>query len=223
MVFRPNIKMPEEGRKANEIPVQDNDEYSATIVTRRNNVPDVEPKEVPAADTQVEVAEEQPVADMKQEVEKPKRRKLNVKIVKPKNTPEPEESPKEEEPVVVVPPPVPEPTPVPKPEPEPTPVPPVPEPEPEPIPAPEPEPTRIPIPVPEPEPTPEPEPIPEPEPEPDEPTEDDIMDWLCTRIPDVGEFPGIKRTMSKFGMSEWGVRSFIKAHKEEIEERRKEA
>lgn len=65
--------------------------------------------------------------------------------------------------------------------------------------------------------------LPEPEPEPEEPTEDDIMDWLCTRIPDVGEFPGIKRTMSKFGMSEWGVRSFIKAHKEEIEERRKEA
>lgn len=185
MVFRPNIKMPEEGRKANEIPVQDNDEYSATIVTRRKNVPDVEPKEVPAADTQVEVAEEQPVADMKQEVEKPKRRKLNVKIVKPKNTPEPEESPKEEEPVVVVPPPVPmpepeptpvpvaepeptpapEPTPVPPPvpmpEPEPTPVPPVPEPEPEPIPAPEPEPTRIPIPVPEPEPT--HKPVPEPE------------------------------------------------------------
>ena len=62
--------------------------------------------------------------------------------------------------------------------------------------------------------------LPEPEPEPEEPTEDDIMDWLCTRIPDVGEFPGIKRTMSKFGMSEWGVRSFIKAHKEEIEERR---
>lgn len=149
MVFRPNIKMPEEGRKANEIPVQDNDEYSATIVTRRNNVPDVEPKEVPAADTQVEVAEEQPVADMKQEVEKPKRRKLNVKIVKPKNTPEPEESPKEEEPVVVVPPPVPEPTPVPVVEPEPTP-------------APEPEPTRIPIPVPEPEPT--HKPVPEPEP-----------------------------------------------------------
>ena len=153
LVFRPNIKLPEEIRAVNEIPVQDNDEYTATIVTRRNNVPDVEPKEVPAADTQVEVAEEQPVADMKQEVEKPKRRKLNVKIVKPKNTPEPEESPKEEEPVVVVPPPVPEPTPVP----------PVPEPEPEPIPAPEPEPTRIPIPVPEPEPT--HKPVPEPEPQ----------------------------------------------------------
>jgi hypothetical protein len=140
MVFRPNIKMPEEGRKANEIPVQDNDEYSATIVTRRNNVPEVESKEVPAADTQVEVAEEQPVADMKQEVEKPKRRKLNVKIVKPKNTPELEESPKEEEPVVVVTPPVPEPTPVPVAEPEPTPAPEL-TPVPPPVPMPEPEPT----------------------------------------------------------------------------------
>lgn len=72
----------------------------------------------------------------------------------------------------------------------------------------------------------QPQALPEPESEsnePTEPTEDDIMDWLCTRIPDVGEFPGIKRTMSKFGMSEWGVRTFIKAHKEEIEERRKEA
>ena len=67
-------------------------------------------------------------------------------------------------------------------------------------------------------------PEPEPEPEvPDEPTEDDIMDWLCTRIPGVGEFPGIKRTMNEFGLSEWNVRSFIKTHKAEIDERRKEA
>ena len=49
------------------------------------------------------------------------------------------------------------------------------------------------------------------------------MDWLCTRIPGVGEFPGIKRTMNEFGLSEWNVRSFIKAHKSEIEERRREA
>jgi hypothetical protein len=66
-------------------------------------------------------------------------------------------------------------------------------------------------------------PEPEPEPEPDEPTEDDIMDWLCTINPDTGEYYGIKLTMKQFGLSEWKVRSFIKAHKEEIEERRKEA
>ena len=69
-------------------------------------------------------------------------------------------------------------------------------------------------------------PEPEPEPEPDEPTEltdEDIIDWLCTINPDTGEYYGIKLTMKQFGMSEWKVRTFIKNHKEEIEERRKEA
>lgn len=66
LVFRPNIKLPEESRAVNEIPVQDNDEYTATIVTRRNNVPEVESKEVPAPvpepelPTSVSVAEPEP-------------------------------------------------------------------------------------------------------------------------------------------------------------------
>lgn len=78
MVFRPNIKMPEEGRKANEIPVQDNDEYSATIVTRRNNVPEVESKEVPAPvpepelPTSVSVAEPEPTPAPEPESQKPR-------------------------------------------------------------------------------------------------------------------------------------------------------
>lgn len=69
---------------------------------------------------------------------------------------------------------------------------------------------------------PEPEPELE-EPEPTEPTDAELIDWLCTINPDTGEFYGIKRTMKEFGMSEWKVRTFIKNHKEEIEERRKEA
>ena len=78
LVFRPNIKLPEESRAVNEIPVQDNDEYTATIVTRRNNVPEVESKEVPAPvpepelPTSVSVAEPEPTPAPEPESQKPR-------------------------------------------------------------------------------------------------------------------------------------------------------